>query len=453
MKPTTIVYISGTMKYETTSSGTLHCQPYIDGKRVHVSFSTESAAQSFVLAFEACTARDPTRRRELVSQAKADFAESKRRKREARRLMNPSQQVKRIKAIETHGDNYAVEMRAMIYTKEFLENEFECKLLPDGCLADIAVRVKEDEESEYFGVQVKSCSNRCNDGAARFEAVNHYSGLPVMCVCLNEGSKAKPEIYCIPGEKLKDLKSCLAIGQKSAKYDSFKVKNEQTLALVLKDMIRKEKYEARSLEQLSKPVSIDHFLEHFAHNCWKQQNPQFEVRDRDWRDLENGVFDHQEVLGDKRRIQEKVSRLNGVSFHVNLRKRGGNHCGAIPYERNDWDLLRVFLMGLRKDDGTYDLERPPKDSGQYTEEYVQELTLLGYWDFPAETLALKGYFNLGSSTSLTCCLPDEQEEFFGLKRKNKIQDEVKWIQEHFFLVCKCNAQHACFPSGQDNMNP
>lgn len=380
-----------------------------DGKNHYSTFATEEEARAW--ADEGSALRKAARKR----------------KREA-----TTQEERRATALEKSGDNSATEAKAIEEVSKILE-KLELKLVRDGAKNDVGLRLKVHHVDSWWGVQVKSCANRKTDGRAKFSSVNTYPNSVVMCVLLDPLT-----IWLRHGRDLTNKGSTLNESQLPEFTDALYYQEDEkgevvvnTLEESLMTMFNDQAYayEPQPVNTFDLQLGTSQFIEDWAHRLYlrSRNRPGASIR-RAIGDVENG---HHDDVEDGKKFQEKVGCLRapgkapGGSIHINLYKSAGRNLSGTPcsrpYEENDFDVLRVFVLFKMNDDGssvTVSLERKmykiayspesPKYQGAIAD--IRSWQLLGYFKIPIATLKAEGLIKTATSagqTGFNALLPED----------------------------------------------
>ena len=388
------------------TNGKWSTQVECDGTIMHNTFSTKSEADAW--AADLRSARDKRKRKKNTGE---------------------SHQQKRQRCLDTYGNSSNLEARACQFLQTLLEG-FEVAQVRDGAHTDLAVRLP--EQTEWWGLQVKSSSKRNKLGKLFFSNINKYADTVVVCVNLavNLGTGAE-EVWLFHGRALAKFKKNFCIGRVS-KYCNTPLPE---VAVTLRDML--VPYVQRPLAWLdTDKLSIGHYIEHCAHELWKEKTGTHIAR-RQVGATENGVYD---VMLNNNKIQEKVCYRQNSGFVTTLSKNAGRNSKGTrrrnPYELGDWDSLHAFLLAYRNDEGVWEFSGRGNwcvkvDSPKYAEmrQRVEKLELLGYWEIPSALLG--DYF--GKKTKLVLYPGEDFSTEVGLGTPSLTNSRVTtlWTRECF----------------------
>ena len=110
-----------------------------------------------------------------------------------------------------------IEYEGIKLIEEYLTPYYEIVRTKEGCLADLAIRKKGEQEDKWIPVQVKTTVQICH-GMYSFTIHNTYKDMLMMCICISE-----KKIWTMPYNHLK-VKSKLNISVQS-KYTKYLVDN------------------------------------------------------------------------------------------------------------------------------------------------------------------------------------------------------------------------------------
>ena len=370
---------------------------------------------------------------EEEAQAWADEGSALRKAAKKRKREASTQEERRAAGLEKSGDNNATEAKAIEEVSKILE-KLELKLVRDGAKNDVGLRKKVHHLIDlWWGVQIKSCAkrhsgNRHRHGRAQFSHVNTYPKSIVMCVLLDPLT-----IWLRHGRDLAKKGATLNESQLPEFTDALCYQEdedgevvENTLEESLMAMFNDEAYayEPQPINTFDLQLSTLHFLEDWAHRLYlrSRNRPEASIR-RAIGDVENG---HHDDVEDGDKFQEKVGWLKPTgSIQISLFKQAGQNLSGTqlhgPYEENDFDVLRVFVLYKMNDDGTsvtVSLERKKYNMAYSPEspEYqgaiadIRSWQLLGYFKIPIATLVAKGLIKTATSAgqmTFNALLPED----------------------------------------------
>ena len=362
---------------------------------------------------------------------------------------------RRAEGLLKSGDSNECESEAIRQLVKLLENNWNIVLIRDGAHNDIGLNKKDSQDTDlYYGIQIKSCSKQrahCNQKTprAKFGKINHYPNSLLICICL------KPlKIWFFPGADLLNNKSTLVESKKSyfkeaLCYDKEEGINklEEFLTTYLKNS------EQHKLDYYNLQIGTSHFLEDYANRLYKaHKNLPMVSERRGFNEIENSCVDC--IDPDGSRIQEKVCsvREGNTGFELNLSKSSGRNLESKriqrPYNENDFDILRVYLLCKVDELGKVSFKREIykiKYNGKNYEKAIEDIksyTLFGYFDIPMDQLIREGYVstkNQKGKTSLKVYLPEKVANSIHYDLPKQIQKNTPiWTRDYFNLCMDLN---------------
>ena len=414
-----------------------------NGKQHTESFATEAEAETW------------------AALGRAEHEPAKAAARKEKRAATTNAQ-RRAAGLEKQGDNSKTEALAIEKVSKILE-QFELKLIRDGAKNDIGLRLKvHNLIDSWWGIQVKSCTKRSDENGrlktarAQFGEVNTYPNSIVMCVLL------KPlTIWLRHGKDLVEQGPTLQESQKLEfkkalcyKEDKDGTVVQNTLEARLKDMFREKAYAytPESLNTFDLQLSTTLFIEDWAHRLYlrSKNRPEASIR-RAIGEVEN---EHHDDVEDGLKIQEKVCRLQGNSFMITLAKKAGKNTSGkkivIPYEEEDFDVLRAFVFYTIDEDGTICLKRENHNIGYGKKDYepavvnIRSWQLLGYFEIKMAKLVDEGLIKTSTTEGQQCfraLLPEDVCNIIEHPLPKKINEKGKnkthvWTRGDCFHRCR-----------------
>ncbi len=364
-------------------------------------------------------------------------------------------QQRRAEGLLRGGHNSECESKAICELVKLLENNWNIKLVRDGAHNDIAIQRKNGcTNNLYYGIQIKSCSKQAANGTdktaiARFNHVNNYPNSLLTCICLQP-----LKIWFFHGKDLLKKKPTLKESQKdyfknALCYDENEnINNLETF--LTRDL---KEYETHNLDYYNLQLNTTMFLEDYANRLYKaHKNLPIESVIREFNEIENSCVDYIDSNGS--RIQEKICTVvkTNTGFHVTLHKNSGmnleNKQTKGPYNENDFDILRVYLL-CKVDDlekvifkrENYNIKFNGKDYDLAIQD-IKSCQLFGYWDIPMHKLIDENYVstdNQKGKTALYAFLPEEVANSIDYELPKKIQKKGSrrtplWTREYFHKV-------------------
>uniref|UniRef100_A0A6C0AGV1 Uncharacterized protein n=1 Tax=viral metagenome TaxID=1070528 RepID=A0A6C0AGV1_9ZZZZ len=375
-------------------------------------------------------------------------AKNKERKKKEKESKTDKQ--KRAENLLRSGHNSECESKAICKLKELLENNWNIKLIRDGAHNDIGIQRKNSFPNNlYYGIQVKSTSKQVAYGTAKtprakFGHINHYPNSLLICICLQP-----LKIWFFHGKDLLKNKPTLHECQKpyfknALCYDE--KENINNLEAFLTNYL--EKYETYKLDYYNLQIDTPKFLEDYANRLYKtHKNLPNESVIREFNEIENSCVDY--IDANNSRIQEKVCFVikNSTGFYVNFTKNNGKNlkskCTKGPYNENDFDILRVYLL-CKVDDldnvsfkrERYNIEYNGKDY-DLAINHIKSYKLFGYYDIPMHKLISENYVsteNQEGKQGLMVFLPEEVAKKYHELPKRIQKDTPIWTREYFHKV-------------------
>ena len=380
---------------------------------------------------------------------------AKNKERKQKEKESKTKQQRRAENLLKSGHSSECESKAIRKLKELLENNWNIKLIRDGAHNDIGIQRKNScTNNLYFPIQIKSCSEQLAAGLnktpkAKFNKINHYPNSLLICICL------KPlKIWFFHGKDLLKNKPTLHESQKpyfktALCYDEKEDINN--LEAFLTSYL--EKYETHNLDYYNLQLNTSQFQEDYATRLYKaHKNLPIESVTREFNEIENSCVDY--IDANNSRIQEKVCFVikNSTGFDVCLKKNNGRNIQSKrtygPYNENDFDILRVYLLCKVDDLGkvsfkreTYHIEYNGKDY-DLAINHIKSYKLFGHWDIPMPKLISENYVsteNQKGKLALIVFLPEEVAKKYHelpkkiLKKGSKRTTPI-WTREYFHRV-------------------
>jgi hypothetical protein len=342
------------------------------------------------------------------------------------------------------------ESKAIRKLVKLLENNWNIKLIRDGAHNDIAIQRKNScTNNLYYGIQVKSTSKQVASGnnktpVAQFSQINHYPNSLLICICLQP-----LKIWFFHGKKLLKHSPTLVECQKpyfknALCYDE--KENINNLETFLTNYL--EKYDTHKLDYYNLQLGTSQFLEDYANRLYKaHKNLPIESVIRGFDENENSCVDY--IDANNSRIQEKVCfvKKNSTGFLVNLHKNNGTNLQSKqtkgPYNENDFDILRVYLLCIVDDLGKVSFKRENYNIKYNGKDYdkainhIKSWKLFGYWDIPMHKLISENYVstdNQKGKTTLYAYLPEEVAKKYHELPKCIQKRTPIWTREYFHKV-------------------
>ena len=354
-----------------------------------------------------------------------------------------------------YGGTNECESEAIRQLVRLLENNWNVMLIRDGAHNDIALQKKDSQESGlYYGIQIKSCSKQTANGhnkipTAKFGNVNHYPNSLIICICL------KPlKIWFFHGSDLLNRKGTLEESKKTYFKEALCYHKEEGINK-LEDYLTTylNNYQEHKLDYYNLQLGTSHFLEDYANRLYKaHKNLQMVSERRGFNEIENSCVDC--VDPDGSRIQEKVCYVHKTTtgFELKLSKSSGKNLESKltkgPYNENDFDILRVYLLCKVDELGKVSFKREIykiKYNGKNYEKAIEDIKsykLFGYWDIPMKKLISEGWVstkNQKGKTGLRVFLPEKVAESIHYDLPKKIQKNTQiWTRDYFNLCMDLN---------------
>ena len=380
---------------------------------------------------------------------------AKNKERKQKEKESKTKQQRRAENLLKSGHSSECESKAIRKLKELLENNWNIKLIRDGAHNDIGIQRKNScTNNLYFPIQIKSCSEQLAAGnnktpRATFSKINHYPNSLLICICLQP-----LKIWFFHGKDLLKNKPTLHESQKpyfktALCYDEKEDINN--LEAFLTSYL--EKYETHKLDYYNLQLNTSQFQEDYATRLYKaHKNLPIESVTREFNEIENSCVDY--IDPNNSRIQEKVCFVikNSTGFDVCLKKNNGRNIQSKrtygPYNENDFDILRVYLLCKVDDLGkvsfkreTYHIEYNGKDY-DLAINHIKSYKLFGHWDIPMPKLISENYVsteNQKGKLALIVFLPEEVAKKYHelpkkiLKKGSKRTTPI-WTREYFHRV-------------------
>ena len=215
-------------------------------------------------------------------------------------------------------------------------------------------------------------------------------------------------------------------------------------------------YEPQPINTFDLQLGTSQFFEDWAHRLYLRfrNRPEASIR-RAIGDVENG---HHDDVEDGDKFQEKVGcfRLKKGSIQISLKKAAGRNLSGAqlhgPYEENDFDVLRVFVLFKMNDDGssvTVSLERkkyniaysPESPEYQAAIADIRSWQLLGFFEIPMVTLKAEGLIKTATRAgqqAFRALLPENVCKKINHPLPQKIRTKGKnktntWTRDFFHL--------------------
>jgi len=382
----------------------------------------------------------------------------RKRERQKQRQSKTKEQ-RRAEGLLTSGGTNECESKAIRQLVKLLENNWNIILIRDGAHNDIALQKKDSPDTDlYYGNQIKSCSKQKADGnskipRAKFANVNHYPNSLIICICLQP-----LKIWFFHGADLLNNKSTLVESKKSyfkeaLSYDKEEGINklEEFLTTYLKN------YEKHKLDYYDLQIETNKFIEDYGNRLYKAHKKLPIVSERrGFNEIENSCVDC--VDPDDSRIQEKICCVHKgrTGFQLKLAKSSGRNLESKqtkgPYNENDFDILRVYLLCKVDELGKVSFKRESykiKYNGENYQPAIEDIKsykLFGYWDVPIKKLIREGYVSTKNQKGKECLkvfLPEKVAESIHYSLPKKIQKKGSkmtpiWTRDYFNLCMDLN---------------
>ena len=381
---------------------------------------------------------------------------AKNKERKQKEKESKTKQQRRAENLLKNGHNSECESKAIRKLKELLENNWNIKLIRDGAHNDIAIQRKNScTNNLYYGIQIKSTSKQVANGTdttpvAKFSNINHYPNSLLICICLQP-----LKIWFFHGRDLLKNKPTLKESQKpyfktALCYDE--KENINNLETFLTSHLNLKEYETQNLDYYNLQLNTSQFLEDYANRLYKaHKNLPIESVTRGLNEIENSCVDY--IDPNNSRIQEKVCYVAmGTGFHVDLKKSNGRNLQSKrtkgPYNENDFDILRVYLLCKVDDLGKVSFKRENYNIKYNGKDYdlainhIKSCQLFGYWDIPMHKLIYENYVSTNNQKGklhLTVFLPEEVANAINHELPKKIQKKGSkntpiWTREYFHKI-------------------
>ena len=377
---------------------------------------------------------------------KAKIKERKQKEKESKTI-----QQRRAEGLLRSGHCFECESKAIRKLKELLENNWNIKLIRDGAHNDIAIQRKHScTNNLYYGIQIKSCSKQVANGihktpVAKFGNINHYPNSLLICICLQP-----LKIWFFHGKNL--LKHGYVLGECQKPYfkDALcydEKENINNLEAFLTSYLKE--YDTHKLDYYNLQLNTTMFLEDYANRLYKtHKNLPIESVIRGFDEIENSCVDYTDANNSK--IQEKICFVvkNRTGFKISLVKSNGRTLESkymvCPYNENDFDILRVYLL-CKVDDldkvsfkrERYNIEYNGKDYDLAIQD-IESCKLFGYWDIPMPKLINENYVstkNQKGKQGLYAYLPEEVANSINHELPKQIKKRTPiWTREYFHKV-------------------
>lgn len=362
--------------------------------------------------------------------------------------------------LKKSGNNFQTEATATLKFCELLKDQYNFLQVRDGAKSDLALQFKSNNSNKYYALQVKSCSKRDKenyinkDGSsnnktprAYFNYINKYPNSIVLCILLEPFT-----IWMFNGENLLKKKK-LHESQKTDFFQNGLIYDEEkniNRLHKLKEYLTSQKngyarYAQEKIEYWDVQLAATQYIEHKANQLYQQHwNKTFDRRKIG--ELENQPYD---LIENGKKIQEKICTIKGTSaFEVSLCKKGGSINGKkskkVPYEKNDFDVLRVYVLytldkenklSFKKED--YRVITYSKNEKKYRNAIkdIDSWKLFGHFDFPMKILIehkLIHTENTKGQVSFVTHLPKDILQSLGYKKPIKCKND--WTREYFIKI-------------------
>lgn len=347
------------------------------------------------------------------------------------------------------------ESEAIRQLVKLLKNNWNIEQIRDGAHNDIALQKKDRQESDlYYGIQIKSTSKQKADinhktPVAKFNHVNYYPNSLLICICL------KPlKIWFFHGADLLNNKPTLTESKKPFIKTALCYHKEEGINK-LEDYLTTylNNYQEHKLDYYNLQLNTSQFLEDYANKLYKaHKNLPIVSERRGLNEIENSCVDC--VDPDGSRIQEKICCVakKTTGFMTNLAKSYGMTIESNrirgPYDENDFDILRVYLLCKVYELGKVSFKREIYNIKYNGENYqpaiedIKSYKLFGYWDIPMNELITEGYVstkNQKGLKSLYVYLPEEVAKKIHYSLPKNIQKRSPiWTRDYFNLCIDLN---------------
>ncbi|CAK0884787.1 unnamed protein product, partial [Prorocentrum cordatum] len=249
-------------------------------------------------------------------------------------LLDFSDETRRFANLVRYSDNHAKEARAMQIIEMSISSSLECEWLREGTLADGIFRPSMCLDDAWIGIQVKSTARKVH-GAYRFNRVNRYAGLVVLCIGLD-----RDLLWLIPGVDLKVASLGIYSGGKWSGYHCPWHDLSSTLRSVWGNTAKFKKLPA---EHWKTPISLSQQKEYLAHKLGAEwlRTAGLTITAPS---VAHGPVDM--IIDGRIRVQTKsrsIEKSGIASYQVTLwRKAGpGRHR---PYSAHEFDVLVIYLV-------------------------------------------------------------------------------------------------------------
>ncbi len=272
---------------------------------------------------------------------------------------------------EDKQSNSNYEYQGYILLKTYLQDSFEVQKMCEGCLADCAIRLKNDTSDEWVAIQMKSSKSN------RFKITKKYTDCFVICINIIE------ELFWIF-----DGNNCTGfIAAANPKFDSYSVTKENLIEYFKSNYFN---YNRRPIDTLNIPISFYHQRE----QIFRKKREENVDLDFQYPEEEGLVYD---FIVSNKKFQEKVGGYkpkNKTAICFGLYKNAGvnknNHTRqfqAYNLGDNDYYWLNHYDSDVfyvipehvleftghvkeQKTIGQVRLSLPPNSSNHWTELYM-----------------------------------------------------------------------------------
>ena len=117
-----------------------------------------------------------------------------------------------------------IEYEGIKLIEEYLSPFYEVMRTKEGCLADMAIRKKGEQEDKWIPIQVKTTMN-LSHGMYSFNVYNNYKDMLMICVCVSE-----KKLWVLPYNHI-NVKNKMNISVKS-KYSKYLVDNSIIITFI-----------------------------------------------------------------------------------------------------------------------------------------------------------------------------------------------------------------------------
>jgi len=239
-----------------------------------------------------------------------------------------------IKNAKTDGlsNNNICEYESLCFMKELLGDEFDIEFMDEGCKVDMAIKLKNNVNDEWNGIQMK-CTNTEKKSYRFSVKKSDYSNMLLICICVKD-----QKIWIVDPGVVKDLDVIQINEIEGSKYYKFKVSLDEFVEKM------KNLYESHPKSKLE--------ILNVAKNASAQREQEF----RKLRESKLNMFKFEAPLRNylvydfklnSLKVQEKVARSQEPGFKVNLHKGNGNKKKQ-AYDKEDNDFYWIHLPDKEK---------------------------------------------------------------------------------------------------------